>query len=323
MKRRTLLALGAATLAVAGTAHGQDAYPNRPIRIVYPYPPGGGGDIVARLVAEKMRGDLGQPVVIENRPGAAGNIGAEAAARAPKDGYTVLLTAGALAIAPSVYQRLSFDPLRDFVGVAQLALVPLLIVTRPDSPLNSVADLVALARREGDKVIFASFGNGSPPHLVGESIQQSTGVTMTHVPYRGGSQAMPDILSGAVTVAILDVVSMAPHVAAGRLKALAITGPRRTPALPEVPTLSESGVPFEAVGWHAVFAPTGTPEPIVERLNAAFVRAVNQPDVKEAIIAGGSLPVDPPLTAKQWTEQFRRDVETWAAVARAANVTLD
>lgn len=323
MQRRHLLALGAAALAPAGTAHAQPAFPTRPVRIIYPYPPGGGGDIVARLVAEKMRSDLGQPVVVENRPGAGGLIGAEAAVRAPKDGYTVLLTAGALAIAPSVYARLPFDPVKDLVGVAQLALVPLLVVTRPESPLNSIADLIALARRDGDKVIYASFGNGTPAHLVGESIQQHAGIRMTHAPYRGGTQALPDLLSGQLTVGILDVVSMAPHVAAGRLKALAITGPRRTAALPNVPTLTEAGVPFDAVGWHAVFAPAGTPEPIVARLNAAFVRAVGQPEVREAILAGGSIPVEPPLTPQQWTEQFRRDVETWGAVARAANVTMD
>ncbi|MBR0671355.1 tripartite tricarboxylate transporter substrate binding protein [Neoroseomonas soli] len=323
MHRRHLLALGATALAGAGTAQAQGTFPTRPIRIIYPYPPGGGGDIVARLVAEKMRSDLGQPVVVDNRPGAGGLIGAEAAARAPKDGYTVLVTAGGLAIAPSVYTRLPFDPVQDLVGVAQLALVPLLVVTRPESPLNSITDLIAQARREPDGVIFASFGNGTPPHLVGESIQQHAGVRMTHAPYRGGAQAMPDLLSGQLTVGIFDVVSMAPHVAAGRLKALAITGPRRAAALPEIPTLSEAGVPFDAVGWHAAFAPAGTPQPMVDRLNAAFVRAANLPEVRAAIVAGGSIPVEPPLTAPEWTAQFRRDVETWGAVARAANVTMD
>lgn len=320
--RRSLGGLAAA-LALPAVARAQGAYPNRPIRIITPYPAGGGSDIVARLLAEAMRDGLGQPIIVDNRPGAGGILGAEQVARAAPDGYTLLLTAGGLAIAPSVLRGLTFDPEKDLTGVALLAVVPLLIVVRPDSPLRSIADLLALARARGAAVNFASFGIATPPHLVGERIGQEAGARMTHVPYRGGSQAMPDILSGAIDVALMDAVSMSPHVVAGRLRALAITGPQRSPAFPDLPTLAEAGVPFEAVGWHAVFAPAATPAPIVNRLNAAFVAAMALPRLRDAIIAGGSIPIDPPLDAAQWTARFRHDVAVWGEVARAGRIQAE
>lgn len=306
--------------AQGGSAAG---YPNRPVRLVTPYPAGGGTDIVARLLAEPMREELGQPLIVDNRVGAGGNLGAEQVARSAPDGHTLLITAGALAIAPSVQRNLSFNPKRDLTGVALLATVPLLLVVRPESPLRSVADLLDLIRRRGPDVSFASFGVATPPHLVGERIGAEAGQRMTHVPYRGGAQAMPDILSGQLDVAILDAVSMVPHVAAGRLRAIAITGPTRSPALPSLPTLAEAGVPFEAVGWHGAFAPAATPVPVVERLNAAFVRALALTRVREGIVAGGSLPIEPPLDARAWTARFNADVDAWGAVASAARIELE
>ena len=317
--RRALLL---ATLA-APAARAQAGFPSRPIRLLVPYPAGGGTDIVARLLAEAMRDELGQPLVVENRPGAGGNLGAEAVVRSAPDGHTLLVTAGGLAIAPSVQRALPFDPRRDLAGVALLATVPLLLVVRPDSPLRSVADLLALARARGNAAAYATFGIATPPHLVGERIGQQAGATMTHVPYRGGAQAMPDLLSGALDVAIMDAVSMVPHVAAGRLRALAITGPVRSPALPDLPTLGEAGVPFDAVGWHAAFAPAATPAPVLARLNGAFTRALALPRIREAILAGGSLPIEPPLDAPGWNRRFAADVEAWGAVARAARIEVE
>ncbi len=314
------LALGASAAPLPALAQ---RWPSQPIRIVVPYPAGGGSDIVARILAEPLREELGQPVVVDNRVGAGGLIGSEAVARAAPDGHTLLLTAGALAIAPSVIRNLSFSPQRDLTGVALLAVVPLLIVVRPESPLRSMADLLALIRARGSDVSYASFGIATPPHLVGERIGQEAGRAMTHVPYRGGAQAMPDILSGAVDVALLDAVSMTPHVTSGRLRALAITGTQRSTALPGLPTLAEAGVPFEAVGWHGVFAPARTPPEVLARLNAAFVRALALPRVRDAIIAGGSIPIEPPLDLAAWNARFNADVEAWGRVARAARIEVE
>ena len=320
--RRTLLGLAAASV-LPGTALAQPSFPNRPLRLVVPYPAGGGTDIVARLLADPMREALGQPIIVDNRAGAGGNLGAEAVARSGPDGYTLLVTAGALAIASSVQKHLPFDPVQDLTGVALLAVVPLLLVVRPESPLRSIADLLAMVRSRGTNVSYATFGIATPPHLVGERIGQQAGSPMTHVPYRGGAHAMPDILSGALDVAIMDAVSMAPHVSAGRLRALAITGPQRSPVHPDLPTLSEAGVPFEAVGWHAAFAPAATPAPVVARLNTAFNRVLALPRVRDAIVAGGSLPADPSLDAAAWTARFHGDVAAWGEVARAARIEVD
>ncbi|RVT95563.1 tripartite tricarboxylate transporter substrate binding protein [Rhodovarius crocodyli] len=317
---RRLLLASPAILAMPARAQG---FPDRPIRINVPYPPGGGSDAVLRGLTESMRETLGQPIVIDNKPGAGGNLGAEQVARAPKDGYTLLFTAGALAIAPSVNRALSFDPRKDLAGVALAAYVPLILVVAPNSPIRSVADIIALARQRQDGVTYGSFGIATPPHLVGERINQHAGLSMTHVPYRGSSTALPDLLDGRLTFGIFDAVSMTPQVTSGRLRALAITGPRRSEALPDLPTLTEAGVPFDTVGWHAAFAPAGTPAPIIARLNAAFVKALEEPRAKRMILGGGSMPIEPPLSPAEWDAHFARDVESWGAIARAAHITLD
>ena len=309
--------------AFAAAAAGAQGFPSKPIRLIVPYPPGGGTDIMARLLAEPMREELGQPVLVENKPGAGGALGAAEVGRGTADGHTVLVTAAGFVIGPSVLKEPGYDPIRDFTGVSQIAIVPLILLTRPDSPLNSLADLLALAKRDGDKVSFASFGNGTPPHLVGEAIKLLGGVKMTHIPYKGGMQAMPDLLSGAVTVGLLDAVSMAPFVKQGRLKALAVTGPRRLPALPDKPTLVEGGIKFDGVGWHAAFVAAATPPAIVARLNRAFVKAAGRPDIRERIVTGGSVPIEPPYSAEQWTEKYRREVGEWAAVAKASGAKAD
>ncbi|MCX7371027.1 MAG: tripartite tricarboxylate transporter substrate-binding protein [Alphaproteobacteria bacterium] len=308
---------------LATPALAQPAFPNRQIRLIVAASAGSGGDIVARLVAEPMRDDLGQLVVIDNRPGASGNTGAEAVFRAPADGYTVLVTAGAFAISPSVLRHLPFDAARDFTGVALLATVPVIVVTRPESPLRSIADIIAAARARGSAVSYGSFGIATPPHLIGERMGLEAGNRMTHVPYRVSAQAFPDIVSGTLDFAILDAVAMTPHITSGRLRALALNGTHRATALPDVLTLREAGLAFDAVGWHAAFAPAATPAPIVARLNAAFNAAVAQPRVRQAIIAGSAIPVEPPLSAPEWTARFRTEVAAWGEVARAARVEVE
>jgi tripartite-type tricarboxylate transporter receptor subunit TctC len=312
--------LVAGLLCLSAAAATAQSFPSKPIRLVVPYPPGGGTDIMARLLAEPLKEDLGQPVIVENRPGAGGALGAAEVARSAPDGHTLLLTAGAFVIAPSVFKHAGYDPVKDFAGVAQIAIVPLLVVTKPDSPLNSIADLLALARKDGDKVSFASFGNSTPAHLVGESINQLGRVQMTHVPYKGGMQALPDILSGQVAVGLLDAVSMTPLVKQGRVKALAVTGPRRLPALADKPTLVEAGISFDGVGWHGAFAPSATPADTLNRLNTAFAKALARPDLRDRIVNGGSVPIEPALTSAQWTAQMRREVTQWAEVVRKAGI---
>lgn len=317
---RVLLLAIAACAAVPAAAQ---TFPSRPVRIVVASPPGGGTDIMARLLAEPLRQDFGQPVVIENKGAGNGILGSLEVARAAPDGYTVMMIAGALAIAPSVYAKLPFDPLNDLKPIALIAQVPLILVTKNDSPLNSVADLVALAKRDGDKVTFASFGNATPSHLVGESMNQLAGLKMTHVPYKGSAAALTDVLGGLVTFGILDAVSMTPQVKGGRVKALAVTGPKRFHALPDRPTLVESGIAFDPVGWHAAFAPAAIAPALANRWNAAFVKATTRADIRERIVAGGSVPIDPPLNVEQWTARFRQDVEQWGRVAKAAKVTAE
>lgn len=319
--RRRLLLGSAAVAGSAGSVFAQGTFPQSTLTFVVASAAGAGADIVARLIAERMREDIGQTIVVENRPGAAGNLGAAYVARAPKDGYTILLTAGALAIAPSVYEKLSYDPLKDLAGVAWIATVPLIVVTNKNSEFNSFQNVLAKARRDDADLTFGSFGTATPSHLVGESINQSAGIKLRHVPYNRGGAAT-DTMTGILSIAILDAVATIPLIQAGELKALAVTGPRRLRVLPDVPTLSEAGIPFETVGWHAAFVPAGTPAPVIERLNTAFVKALAQPGMADRLVAGGSVPIDPPVTSAQWDAQFRRDVESWAKVARAANISV-
>lgn len=316
-----------AGLVLACSAAGAAAQPicggDRPIRLVVPFPPGGGTDIVARRLAEHLRQDLGQQVLVDNRAGASGNIGAENVARSAPDGCSLLMTAAPFAIAPAVFKKLSFDPLKDFTPVAKIASVPLLVVTRADSPLHSIADLVKAARRKPDAISFGTFGAGAPPHLVGERMQKLGGFRMVHVAYKGGQASLADLISGQLDVAIMDVVSMVPLVRSGRLRALAITGPQRAPSLPDVPTLTQAGIAFDTVGWYAMFAPAKLDAGTARRLNAAVARAMALPDMRTALSNGGALPVEPAPDVAQWTADFNEQVRIWGRIARDANVALD
>lgn len=319
--------LPAAPLLRAGTAHAQatggGAWPNRPIRMVVPGSAGGGIDIISRMVADKLRVEFGQPVTVENRPGAGGNLGAEVVARQPPDGYTILCTTGGFAIAPAIYKNLGFDPVKDFVPVTKMATAPLLVLVRADSPLRTMADLIALAKKEPKGVSFGSFGNGSPAHLIGEAINRAGGVTMTHIPYNTTAAATNDLQGGLLTVAILDALAMTPQVKAGRFRALALNGMNRLPSLPDVPTLVESGIPFELVGWHAMFVPAATPREIVERLNRLVNQIVGTPELRTRILEVGSFPVQPPTTPEQWGAQFRDEVQKWAEVVRWSGASIN
>jgi tripartite-type tricarboxylate transporter receptor subunit TctC len=259
-------------------------------------------------------------VIVENRPGATGNIGAQLAARQPADGYTIMTTAGGFAIAPALFKSLGYDPVKDFVPVTKMAVAPLLVLVRADSPLRSMADLVAMAKQDPKAVSYASFGIGSPSHMIGESITRQAGISMVHVPGSTGN-AVTDLLGGRVTVAILDALSQSPKVKAGTFRALALNGPQRLPALPDVPTLTESGIPFDLVGWHAMFAPAGTPREIVDRLNRVVNQIIAQPEVKARLFELAMFPVQPPTTPEQWGSSFRSDVQAWGELVRSAGIT--
>ncbi len=305
------------------SAQAQTDFPNKSVKIVVPFPPGGGADIIARMIGAKLSEKWKQPVIVDNRAGASGNIGAEFVSKQPPDGYTWLLTSAPFAIAPAVFNQLNFDPIKNFTPITQIATVPLIVVTRADSPLKNMEDLIALARKDGEKVTFGSFGNGSPAHLVGESMNQIAKLKMTHVPYKGTSAALPDVVSGQLTFAILDAISITPMIKSGQLRAIAIMGRQRSPALPDVPTLAQAGIPFETVGWHAVFAPAGMPKELAARLNQEINAVIALPEIREKIIAGGSIPASPPWTVDGWSKQFSQDVKTWGDIARQSGAKND
>lgn len=326
MRRRKLL-LGAAVLtspwpALAQTPESPSQWPKRTIRIVSPWAAGGGTDIVARLLAERLRQDLGVAVVVDARPGASGNIGAEHVARQAPDGYTFMITAAAFAIAPSLFRTLSYDPLKDFVAVTKIATAPLLVLVPVNSPIRTMADLVALTKKDPKSVTYGSFGNGSPAHLMGEGINKLAGIKMTHVPYTGGGAAT-DLQGGTLTMAILDALSQTPMVKAGKVRALALNGNQRLPALPDVPTLRETGIPFDPVGWHAVFAPAQTPKEIVDKFNAAINRIIAIPEVQARIYDAGAFPVQPPTSPQQWQEMFRKEIQTWAEMVKISGASIN
>jgi tripartite-type tricarboxylate transporter receptor subunit TctC len=269
------------------------AWPTRPVRIVVPYPAGGPTDVLARLVADRMSPLLGQPVIVENRPGGAGGtVGAKVVSSAEPDGYTVLISqVGALTISPSIYQGADADVLKAFAPVALVAVSPQLLVVTPSLPVTSVAELIAYAKQHPGKVNFGSAGVGSQPHVLGELLSLVAGIKLTHIPYRGSAPAITDLLGGQIQMMFDTPVVLLSHIQAGRLRALAITSAARSPQLPEVPTMAESGLPrLQASLWSGMLAPAGTPAAVVARLNAAFNAAMNTPETKASLQTLGAEP---------------------------------
>lgn len=294
------------------------AYPDKAITLVVPFPPGGGTDIMGRALAEQLGRELKQPVIVVNRSGAAGNIGAASVARADNDGYTLLMTSAPFAIAPAIFPDLSFHPIKDFTAITQISMVPLLVVTRANSPLNSISDLVAATKQNEDSISFATFGVASPPHLAGQKIQELAGMKMLHIPYKGGSEAITELLSGQVSIGILDVISMMPMVKDGKLKALAITGPVRAQALPDVPTLVEAGISYDDVGWFGLFAPAGLSPAITQILNVAVNKILAKPEMQKLVVASSTVPITPSTSPGEWQALFNENVRAWGASATEA-----
>ncbi|MDW8467951.1 MAG: tripartite tricarboxylate transporter substrate binding protein [Burkholderiales bacterium] len=311
----------AAALLGAGLAAAQP-YPSKPIRFIVSFPPGGSADLVARAIAPRIGERLGQPVVVENRPGAGGNIGVEAVAKAAPDGHTIgLAAAGALAVNPSLYPTMPFNPERDLAPITQLAMIPFFIIAHPSQPAT-LAEVIAAARARPGALAYGHGGNGSAMHLSGELLKMMARVNLVAVPYKGSGPVAADVLGGQVPLGVVDVPSALANVRAGKLRALAVTTARRIQAAPEVPTAAEAGLPgYEAIGWFGAVAPAGTPEPIVARLNAEMRAALDAPDIRERMIAAGAEPFT--STPQEFAAFIRAEAKKWAEVIRVAGVKPD
>jgi tripartite-type tricarboxylate transporter receptor subunit TctC len=298
--------------------------PDKPIRLIVPYAPGGSADALARSLAELMRKDLGQVVIVENKPGANTAIGAQALAAAPADGTTLLLaTAATVVLNPLLSPKLGYDPVRDFAAVARVADTPIVIDVRPDAAPRTLADLMALAKAQPGKVDYGSTGVGSSLHLAGELLQSETGTHMLHVPYKGSAPALNGLLGGEIQFLIDGIGSSMSLIKGGKLRALAVTSAQRLPALPDVPTVAESGYPkFEVTTWYGVMAPAKTPEAMLDRLNAAIVRATADKVFREQFEALGLI-MPPPMKPKEFSAYIRSESARWAPLIKAKNITLD
>ena len=307
-------------LGLSGLAAAQN-YPAKPIRIIVPYPPGGTNDAVARILGQKLTEQLGQPVVVENKAGASGNIGAESVAKAPADGYTLILVTTGHSIHPSLYPKLAYDITTDLAPVSELTSGPMLVMVNPQLPVKNLADLIALAKAKPGQVNFGSAGNGSTTHLAAEQICSLAGVKMNHIPYKGSAPAMADVIAGNAQLVLDLMFSAMPQVKGGRLRAIAITGRARSPLLPEVPTVAESGLPgFEAMVWNGLMAPASTPKEVIARLNAEIKKALAGTETKDLLQAQGF--------AASWStpEQFgaliRSEIERWKKVVKSSGATI-
>lgn len=308
--------LAASALAMAAAAVSAQSYPTKPIRLVVTFPPGGSSDTIARIVGPKLGERLGQPVIVENRPGGGGSIGADAVAKSAPDGYTLVVgAAGGLALNAVIYPKLPYDPARDFAPVTLLVTSPFIVAVNPANlPVNSVRELIAFLKGKPGQA-FASGGTGTGMHLAGELFRQMAGADMTHVPYKGNGPALTDLVGGQVPVAFTDLGSTPPFAKAGRIRILAVASARRSALAPDVPTAAESGLPgWEALGWFGVAAPAGTPVAVVQRLNAEITAILRQPDMRERILATGNEPA--PTTPEEFGSFIREEIARWGKVVK-------
>lgn len=297
------------------------SYPDRPVRFIAGYPPGSASDTLARILAQKMTEAWGQQVIVDNRPGAAGNIAAEATAKAPADGYTILLVATNHAIVSSLYRKLPFHPIDDFAPVTHVSNAPAILVVHPSLPVKSVTDFVKLAKARPGQLNYGSSGNGASPHLVMELLKATSGIDLVHVPYKGIPPALTDLLAGQIQAMFSTMAPAMPLVRAGRLRALAVSSQERSPAAPDVPAMSESIPGFAAASWQGVLVPAGTPAAVVAKVNETILRVIKIPDVHRRLIDAGYLPVG--STSAEFAAFIQSEMTKWAKVVKAAGVTLD
>ncbi len=322
---RLALACGLAVAMLTPAAYGQSAgaYPSKPVKLIVPFPAGGGGDTLARLFMLRVAKELGQPFIFENLAGAGGNVGSAAAARAPADGYTLLYgTNGTLAINQTIYKSPGFNPLKDFEPVSQLTQLAAMVVVRPTLPVNSMAELTRLLKANPGKYTFGSAGNGTTSHLAGEIYKSRAGVSAVHIPYRGGAQAMTDLIGGQVDMMIEVMPNAAPQAKAGRVKPLAVTTAKRVAAWPELPTIAESGLPgFDLSAWDAIVVPAGTPRAIVDRINAAIQRASTDPELRSQLQQRGADVA--PGTPEELSKYIASNITLWGDAVKRSGASVD
>jgi len=325
MNRRALLGIAFAVLAPAMLCRVSfaDEYPSKAIRLIVPFPPAGGTDVLSRAMAQAISVDTKWTLVVENKPGAGGNVGLDAAAHAPKDGYTIAMGQTAnLAVNPALYASMTFDPLKDLVPIAMISSQPLIVVVDSKSPYQTLKDLVDAAKKSPGKINMASPGNGTIGHIGGELFQRRAGITMTHVPYKGASPAVTDLMGGSVDCYFGNSQAVGGLVASGRLRPLAVTSANRLASFPKVPTVAESGYPgFEAATWSGLVAPAGTPQAIIDKLNAAANKALASPAVQKQLADEGSTPLGG--TSKQFGDFMKAEHAKWGAAVRDAHIKLD
>lgn len=321
MKLFTKFVLAMSLCAASMTASAQQ-YPSKPIKLVIPFPPAGATDVLGRALGQKLSESLGQAVVIENRPGAGSTIGAEQVANAPADGYTLLLASGSLCISANLYKKLAFDPAKSFAPVSLVGHVPHMLVASAAFPANSVKDLIALAKAKPGEINVASQGNGTLSHMELELFKQAAGVELTHVPYKGSSNAMTDLLAGNVSMLFDSVTSSLPMVRKGQLKALGVVSPKRLGFAPDIPTVAEAGVPgFDAANWFALLAPAGASKEIVQILNSQVAKALESPELRQRLAAQGA--VLESSTPEALSALIRSDLDRWAKVVKQAGIRLE
>ena len=325
MKRRELLSYGgvAALSGVVPSVWAQAKYPQRAVTLVVPTPPGGSTDFTARLIVEPLTRALGQPVIVDNKPGASGNIGNQFVARAKPDGYTLLMAYSGYQVGnPHLFKDAGWDPLKDFVPVAMVTRAPQVFAIHHALPVNSLQELIAYAKKNPGKLNYASSGNGSIQHIAGELFKQLTGTFITHIPYRGSGPAVQDLLAGTVDLHITTPASVVSHIKSGRLRALAVTSPKRLASLPDVPTATEAGLKgYDLDSWFALYAPAGTPQAVVQQLNAEVNKILQMPEVrKKAEDSGTSVEA---FTPAQLGEFTRKELDYWGGVIKSAKITAD
>jgi tripartite-type tricarboxylate transporter receptor subunit TctC len=316
MKRR--IAAAALALGLAASAAAQE-YPNHAIRMIVPYPPAGGTDIVARIVNEPLTAILGQPIVVDNRGGAAGNLGTDLAAKAPGDGYTILFTLSSHTINPKLYGKLPFDVEKDFAAVSLAAYIPQILVANPSLPVSNIQELIAYAKAHPGKLNYASVGIGSPGHIAGELFKLKTGIDMVHVPYKGGGPAVTDTLGGQVQLLFVSLPAAYQYVKAGRLKPLAVASDKRSVAAPDIPTIAEQGVDCVVNSWYGALVPAKTPPAIVAKLNAAMVKALAMPETRDKLMAQGAEATS--STPAEFEALIKDELKKWEYVIREAKIT--
>ncbi|MCA7086386.1 tripartite tricarboxylate transporter substrate binding protein [Cupriavidus sp. DB3] len=323
MKSLTLATVVLGLAAALTTPAAQAAYPERPIRWIVPFPAAGAMDNIARTLGEEMSQTLGQSIVVENRPGAGGNIGAELVSRSPADGYTMLIVANGMAVNPALYRKLSYDPIKDFAPVSLLAVVPnVLVANKAKTSAKTVPEVIASAKSQPGKYTYASAGNGTSIHLAGELFTSMAGVELLHVPYKGSGPAVTDLLGGQVDYMFDSITSAKPHIDAGKLTAIAVTTSKRSATLPNVPTVAEAGLPgYELSPWFAAFVPAGTPPAVVETLNRAMVDALRKPAVQKRLAAIGAEPIG--STPAELKQHLAKETEKWGKLIRARGIRAD